>query len=150
MIFFNYPKKHKQYPVNIKKIKKNFTLNLKTKITNQIHKKFMKFSEDNSKIHVDNNFAKRNGFRGKIGYSFMLLSFLSKIFGTIFPGGNELCLSESFNFKNPFYINDILTFKIKILQISIDNELLRLSIDVFNQKNTVIMSGQTTLLLKLK
>ena len=53
------------------------------------------------------NFVKKIILK-KVGYAFLLTSALSKIYGIYFPGGNELCLHQTCNFKRPFFVNDTL------------------------------------------
>ncbi|PIT89472.1 MAG: enoyl-CoA hydratase, partial [Candidatus Levybacteria bacterium CG10_big_fil_rev_8_21_14_0_10_36_7] len=81
-------------------------------ITFRLYQQFMDLSGDTSPIHSNKNFAQAHGFKDVLGYAFLLTALLSKIYGTIFPGGSELCLQQECNFPKPYYINDTLTFKI--------------------------------------
>ena len=71
-----------------------------------------------------------------------------KIYGTIFPGGNELCLKQDGNFINPYFVGDELLIKIKVIYKNLDLRLINLSTEFFRKK-TKIFYGESTLQLVL-
>ena len=125
-------------------LKKNYSF----KITDKIHNDFAKISGDYSPIHQDLKFIKKNKFKKKIGYAFLLTVFLSKIYGMKFPGGNELCLKQICNFKLPFYVGDTLTYQITVISKNNANKLITAAVKVYNQKNKCIFEGSTLLQIK--
>jgi len=141
-------KKNKK-PLDIKKIKIGLTKSFSLKITEKLHNQFKIFSGDVSPIHNDIKFCKFNKFKKKLGYAFLITSALSKIYGVYFPGGNELCLHQSCNFKNPFYINDILLFKLKIVQVNQLTKIVSINTEVKSKKK-IIFDGHSILKLSLK
>ena len=124
-------------------------INYKILITEEIHNDFMKFSGDNSPIHSDKKFAQSNGYKERLGYAFLLTTILSKIYGTIFPGGSELCLKQEANFPNPYYIGDELEFNIEVINKNEDLKLLTVMTIVENQEKKVIFKGQGVFQLSL-
>lgn len=135
-------------PIDIKSLKIGNKKNFLLKITNNLHNQFKKFSGDNSPIHTNLTFCKKNKFKKKVGYAFLITAALSKIYGTHFPGGNELCIYQSCNFKNPFYVNDILLFKIKIIQVNYSMKMITINV-VVKCKNKIIFEGESILKLNL-
>lgn len=125
-------------------LKKNFSF----KITDEIHNDFAKLSGDFSPIHQDLVFVKKNKFKKKIGYAFLITTLLSKIYGMKFPGGNELCLKQICNFKSPFYIGDTLKYEITVTSKNNANKLITTTVKVYNQKNKKIFDGSTLLQIK--
>ena len=63
-------------PVNIKSIKKNFTLKFKVFISKKIHSDFEKLSGDNSPIHSSITFCKKTK-RMKIASIWLILVILN-------------------------------------------------------------------------
>ena len=118
------------------------------KITKNLHENFIKISGDRSLIHTNKKFSIRNGFRDKVGYAFLLSNILSKIYGEYFPGGNELCLQHSEKFIKPYYINDFLIIKIKVIQKNTDAKLITLEINI-KSKDELIYYAETILKLSL-
>lgn len=136
-------------PVQIEKIRIGQVKKFSIKVSEKLHNEFKKFSGDNSKIHNDLNFCKFNGYQKKVGYAFLLTSALSKIYGTLFPGGNELCLHQTCNFKSPYFINDILIIKIKVIQVNKSSKIITLNTEI-TCLDKIIFEGQSVLKLSLK
>jgi 3-hydroxybutyryl-CoA dehydratase len=80
-------------------------------IDESMHTNFSKISGDYSPIHCDDGFSKKTKFGKKIGYAFLLTSFLSKMYGEYLPGGSSVCITQEANFMKPYYIGD----KIKVI-----------------------------------
>lgn len=119
------------------------------KVTNQLHKSFMEMSGDNSPIHTDMDFAINSNYKKPIGYAFLLTALLSRIYGTIFPGGSELCLSQECNFKKEFYVGDKLFFLLKVVHKNLNLKIVNLDITVKNQNNEIIFTGKSLMKLSL-
>jgi acyl dehydratase len=117
--------------------------------TNEVHQDFMKYSGDDSNIHTSIEFANKNGYDDVLGYAFALTSFLSNIYGTKFPGGNELCLRQECNFRNPFYIGDTITFVIEVTSINREQGVLELSSSAKTHNGVLIFTGIALLKLSL-
>ena len=133
----------------INEIKLNDTHTYKLKISQKLHNGFKNFSGDKSPLHTSLKFCKKNGYKRKVGYAFLITSILSKIYGMFFPGGTELCLKQICNFKKPFFLNDTLKIKLKVIQINYEAKLLTISIIIRNQKNSNIFEGETVFQLNL-
>ncbi|MFZ4712630.1 MAG: MaoC/PaaZ C-terminal domain-containing protein [Bacteriovoracaceae bacterium] len=135
---------------SISEISTGYVYEKSFEITNDLHRAFIQISGDDSPIHTDLAFCQRNGFDKVLGHAFLLTTLLSQIYGKHFPGGNELCLSHTTNFKKPFFISDILTFKITVTNINHSLELINTSVDVINQEHVKIFQGNGILKLSLK
>jgi len=118
-------------------------------ITEEMHNNFSDLSGDDSPIHSDSEFAKMNGYKGRIGYAFLITTILSKIYGTIFPGGSELCLKQECNFPHPYYIDDELIFKIEVIHKNEDLRLMTVMTNVENQEQKNVFRGKGVFQLSL-
>jgi len=143
-------KKKFKKPVKIKNIKINQKLFFQILITKKIHESFQKISGDDSPIHTDIKFCKKNGYDKKLGYGFLIHFILSQIYGKFFPGGNELCLSQTGIFKSPFYINDVLEIVLKVVHKNNDNQIININTVFFRKKNIKIFEGSAVLKLSLR
>ena len=117
------------------------------KITEKLHNDFKEFSGDTSAIHNDIKFCKNN-FK-KLGYAFLITSALSKIYGIYFPGGNELCLHQTCNFRKPFFINDNLLINLKVVQLNKSAKIISIYTEI-KVKKKLIFDGHSVLKLSLK
>lgn len=118
-------------------------------ITEELHQQFCQISGDNSPIHTDLSFCTKAGFDKPIGYAFLLTSILSKIYGTIFPGGSELCLSQECKFRTPFFVGDKLTYCIEVKQKNTSMKLITLATKITNQDNHIVFTGEAVMQLVL-
>ncbi|MDA2932870.1 hypothetical protein MYX82_00850 [Acidobacteria bacterium AH-259-D05] len=121
----------------------------KVTITDNLHNQFAQFSGDSSPIHCDEEFCLKTKFRKKLGYAFLITTLLSKIYGTIFPGGSELCLKQICNFENPFYIDDILNFELEVTHKNESAKMITVITKVKNQDGVLIFKGEAILQLTL-
>ena len=117
--------------------------------TERVHSDFMRFSGDDSNIHTSLDFATKNGYKGVLGYAFALTAFLSKIYGTQFPGGNELCLKQECNFRNPFYVGDRIIFTVTVRSINYELKTLELTSSAKVDGEILIFTGLALLRLSL-
>ena len=149
MIIIETINSHAKHGYTIEDINNGDLRSYKTSYTEKIHLEYAKLSGDKSKIHTDKLFCNKNGFRDVIGYAFFLNTLFSNIFGMYFPGGTELCLRDTSNYRRPFYINDHLLITIKVININIDLQLLTLKKEVRDQSNDLILDGETVFKLSL-
>ncbi len=140
-------KKKNFYKIN--EIKLNDIHTYEVKISQKLHNGFKNFSGDKSPLHTSLKFCKKNGYKKKVGYAFLITAILSKIYGMFFPGGTELCLKQICNFKKPFFLNDTLKINLKVIQINYEAKLFTISIIIRNQKNSNIFEGETIFQLNL-
>ena len=115
----------------------------------KVHNDFRHLSGDDSRIHTNLEFAKKNGFDEVLGYAFALLAFQSNIYGTQFPGGNELCLKQISNFRKPFYIGDKIEFKLEVNSLNIENQIIGIDTSASNSHGIIVYTGSALLQLSL-
>ena len=110
-------------------------------VTCELHDEFTRLSGDNSPIHTSIEFAKANGYPGCIGYAFLLTALLSKIYGTQFPGGSELCLKQDCNFPKPYFVGDTLTFAITVKNVNVSLRIVTAHTEVVRGGDEVMFKG---------
>ena len=79
---------------------------------------FYKLTNDNSPIHMDNDYAKNRGFDSKVCYGMLQASFFSTLAGVYMPGENCVLHQVDAKFTKPVYIGDVLTIKGEIIEIN--------------------------------
>ncbi|GEM_PF-564195 len=111
-------------------------------ITKDLHNKFLKLSGDKGPIHTSDEFSKTNGFKKKIGYAFLLESFLSRLYGNHLPGGSSICIKQESKFLHPFYEGDELKIMAEVTSKSESTRLVEIKTEIFNQENKKIFEGK--------
>ena len=135
---------------NFKNLKEGKKISFKIKISKKIHNDFKYFSGDNSKIHSDIEFCRKNNYKKLMGYGFLITCILSNIYGTKFPGGLELCLSQECKFIKPFFVGDELNFIITIDYLNKNLKLIGLENKVYTLSNNLIFEGKALLKIAFK
>jgi 3-hydroxybutyryl-CoA dehydratase len=75
-------------------------------ITPEVYQGFLDTFQDQSPVHVDESFAKAQGFEGRVMHGTILNGFVSHFVGMYFPGRFSLLLSVDLRFSNPSYLGD--------------------------------------------
>ena len=133
----------------INNIKLNKPKKFSVNITKKLHEEFIKFSGDNSPIHQNKKFLKRNNFKEKLGHGFLITSILSKIYGKYFPGGTELCIKQTCFFRKPFFVGDTLHINLIPKKKNIKLKLLEIFVEI-KVKKKIIFNGEASFILNLK
>lgn len=100
---------------------------------------------DFNPIHINDEFAKKTVFKGKIAHGFLIGSLISSVIGNDFPGQGTIYLSQNLNFLKAVYINDVITVRIEVVDISVRNRLT-LKTECFNNKNDIVVDGVATVI----
>ncbi|MFH2058470.1 MAG: MaoC family dehydratase [Pseudomonadota bacterium] len=95
--------------------------------------KFAQLSGDSNPLHMNDSFAKKQGFKGRVVYGLLLSSFFSKLVGMYLPGKKALLHSVNTRFLSPAYINDTIIVSAVIDQISLSTKILVLKGTIKNK-----------------
>jgi 3-hydroxybutyryl-CoA dehydratase len=79
---------------------------------------FLRISGDSSLAHTDDNWARAHGFDGAIVYGGLLLARLSRLVGTMLPGGWGVSLSWQIHYHRPLYVGQVAHFEGEIASLS--------------------------------
>lgn len=84
---------------------------------------FAEASDDFNPVHMDEAFASKTAYRGRIAHGLLSASFGSAVVGTILPGAGAIYLSQTLSFHRPVRIGDVVTTRITV--VSIDDATAR-------------------------
>ena len=79
---------------------------------------FAALSGDDNPLHLDDDFARQHGFRGRVVHGMLLGAFLSKVVGTVLPGPGVLWLSQSIRWAQAAYVDDRIEVEVEITHVS--------------------------------
>lgn len=83
------------------------------KISNNLYESFLLISNDTNSLHVDEEYAKKYGFEGKVVYGNLLNVFISYIVGVKLGFENVILINQTINYRKPIYINDKIIFSVE-------------------------------------
>ncbi|MFC7378485.1 MaoC family dehydratase [Brevundimonas sp. GCM10030266] len=88
---------------------------------------FAEASDDFNPVHLDEAFAAKTAYRGRIAHGLLSASFGSAVVGTVLPGAGSIYISQQLQFHLPVRIDDVVTIRISV--ISVDQESARVELN---------------------
>lgn len=101
---------------------------------------FAEASDDFNPVHLDEGFAAKTAYRGRIAHGLLSASFGSAVVGTILPGAGSIYISQTLSFHQPVRIDDEVRIRITVIEIEADSARAKLSCEGF-VGDTLIMDG---------
>jgi 3-hydroxybutyryl-CoA dehydratase len=78
---------------------------------------FADISGDKNPVHVDEEYASRTMFKGRIAHGMLTASYISAVFGMEMPGPGAIYVSQTLNFRAPVRIDDVVIAKVKVVEL---------------------------------
>lgn len=107
---------------------------------------FAGVSGDTNPIHLDEGFAKKTMFGGRIAHGMLSASFISTIFGTQLPGPGCIYLSQDLRFKAPVKVGDTVDARVTIKEIITEKRRVVFE-TVCTVDETVVLDGEAKLMV---
>ena len=123
--------------------KKEFSIKISESMVND----FAKLSGDYNPLHMDENYAHNTKFGRRVCHGMLLGSLFSQLVGMHLPGKKCLHLSQTLNFQNPCFIDDLVTVEGIVIGKSDARKILELETKILNQNNLLIIDGSALVLV---
>ena len=81
---------------------------------------FAKLSGDRNPLHMDESFARRKGFSGRVVYGALIVSHISRLIGMHLPGQNSIWTKLTIDFRLPLIVGEEAVLK-GILHVKSDS-----------------------------
>lgn len=107
--------------------------------------KFAAATGDYNPIHFDDAEAIKSGFAKRIAHGSILNGFLSKVFGTEFPGAGTIYVSQELSFKKPIYIGAKLVLTVSVDSVIGDKIFME---TIFRNEASEILATGNAVLMK--
>jgi 3-hydroxybutyryl-CoA dehydratase len=88
---------------------------------------FAEASDDFNPVHLDEAYAARTAYRGRIAHGLLSASFGSAVVGTILPGAGAIYISQSLAFHQPVRIGDSVVVRISVASLDLDSARVSLA-----------------------
>ena len=109
---------------------------------------FAKLSGDYNPLHMDAGYAKTTRFKKRICHGMLLASFFSKLVGMYLPGKNALYFSQTINFQNPCFVDDIITVRGQVVDKSDATKIITLNTSIHNQDGMCLVDGTAKVMIR--
>ena len=106
---------------------------------------FAGVSGDNNAVHMNEEFAARSAFGGRIAHGFLTASVISAAVATCLPGPGTVYLGQQLKFRAPVRPGDTVHATVTVLSVDMAKARAVLS-TVCRVKDTVVIEGEATVM----
>jgi len=110
-------------------------------ITETVINDFAKATGDFNPIHLDQTYAEKTYFKGRIAHGVLSIGYISSVLGNLLPGPGGIYLSQEVKFLAPVRIGDIITAKVEVIELIPEKNRIRLKTTCTNQGGEVVVDG---------
>ena len=112
-------------------------------VTEDRIQQFAEASDDFNPVHMDEAFASKTAYRGRIAHGLLSASFGSAVVGTILPGAGAIYISQTLQFHAPVRIGDDVVVCISVISVDPESARVELNCEGFVD-GKLIMDGVAT------
>lgn len=117
------------------------TFNSVFTLSKEVYNGFINIFKDKNPMHVDSIFAQNYGYSQFVMHGNILNGFISYFVGEQLPVKEVVILSQDIKFKSPVFLDDILQFNAKIVEIYDSVNVINFKFNFINQKNIKVAEG---------
>jgi len=129
----------------------DYNLGAKASLSRQITEadilRMAEITGDYNPIHLDEEFAKRTRFKGRIAHGVFCAGLISAVLGTKLPGPGSVYLKQTLSFLFPVRPGDTLTAEVEVTSWQADKRIITLKTTCSNQNGKEVVSGESVLLV---
>jgi 3-hydroxybutyryl-CoA dehydratase len=86
-------------------------------VTDEAVRTFAGVSGDHNPLHLDEAFARRTVFRGRVAHGMLLGAHISAVLGDTLPGPGAIYLSQTLEFEHPVRIPSELKVRVEVVEL---------------------------------
>ena len=109
---------------------------------------FAGVSLDVNPLHLNEEYAKKTMFKGRIAHGIIEAGLISAVIGTKLPGEGTIYLSQNLKFIAPVKIGDTITAKVEIVELNQEKKKVGLKTTCTNQNGVLVIDGEAKVLKK--
>lgn len=110
-------------------------------ITEEIVNDFARVSGDFNPVHLDQAYAEKTPFKGKIAHGALSVALLSNVLGNSLPGHGTIYLSHEIKFLAPVRIGDTLAVRVEVVELVPEKNRAKFRTTCANQDGTLVVDG---------
>ena len=111
------------------------------RIDDQQMRAFAALSGDFNPLHTDDDFARGQGFQGRVVYGGLLVAKISEIIGMRLPGRNSVWAGLSLEFLRPLYVDEVAELEASVAGRSDSTGLVELEL-VLRRAGKKLLKGK--------
>jgi len=103
---------------------------------------------DYNPVHVNEAFAQKTRFKGRIAHGVLSVGLISAVLGTKLPGPGAIYLSQTLDFLFPVRGGDEITAEVEVIKWKPEKKIIHLETRCFNQNEREVLKGKAVLLIE--
>jgi 3-hydroxybutyryl-CoA dehydratase len=109
---------------------------------------FVAVTGDTNPVHIDEEYARKTRFGGRIAHGLLTAGLISTVIGTKLPGPGAIYMSQSLRFMAPVAIGDTITATATLTKYDRDRGKLTLGTSCVNQDGAEVLIGEAEVLYR--
>jgi 3-hydroxybutyryl-CoA dehydratase len=110
---------------------------------------FAGVSGDTNPVHLNNDFASKTMFKGRIAHGMFGAGLISAVLGTKLPGPGCIYVNQNLKFKAPVRIGDTLIARVTVKAINSEKKLVTLD-TVCSVADKPVIEGEATVMVPVR
>ncbi len=126
---------------SIHELKIGDSAQISKKITETDISDFAGVTGDVNPVHLDQAYAEKTIFKGRIAHGLLSVGIISTILGNILPGHGTIYLSQEVKFLAPVRIGDTITAKVEVIELIPEKNRVKFKTTCTNQDGKLVVDG---------
>jgi len=110
-------------------------------VTEHDIKLFAEATGDFNPVHLDQSYAEKTFFKGRIAHGLLSLGYISTVLGNILPGHGTIYISQEVKFLAPVRIGDTITARVEIMELIPEKNRVKFKTICLNQEGKIVLDG---------
>jgi 3-hydroxybutyryl-CoA dehydratase len=102
---------------------------------------FARVTGDFNPIHLDQTYAEKTYFKGRIAHGLLSVGLVSAVLGNILPGHGTIYLSQEVKFLAPVRIGDTITARVEVIELIPEKNRAKFRTTCINQDGKMVIEG---------
>ena len=111
-------------------------------ITEELLKNFGDLAGDYNPLHINETYAIKRGFKGRVAYGNILGLLVSQLCGMHLWSEDVILISQKIDFRKPVYLGDVIELTGKIALKNAVVNIIELSLSFSNGAGEIVASGK--------
>jgi len=127
--------------ISIQELKVGDSAQFSKTVTENDVNDFARVTGDFNPLHMDQAYAEKTIFKGRVAHGVLSLGLLSNVFGNMLPGPGTIYLSHEARFLAPVRIGDTITARIDVIELIPEKNRVRFKTTCTNQNAQEVVTG---------
>ena len=110
-------------------------------VSEEVVNDFAKAIGDFNPLHMDQAYAEKTIFKGRIAHGALSIGLLSTVMGNLLPGHGTIYLSHEVRFLAPVRIGDTITARVEVIELVPEKNRVKFKTTCTNQTGQIVVDG---------